>query len=221
MGKKDGRRFYEEIQIRGLSDESIEECIARYFDNQPEATAERCQPQAISNNPLTAVPTTCEGAQPGTTATPIPSSTGKGSQLRTTNEHSSQAKQESQDLINDVKNRGIYGFLKIPLLLLMLNILYLETKSLPERRTDIIWEIIQMYIKRAEVKGDPIKDPNELLCHLGKLSYDASQRGTHRLMIKKVCKILEGDLFEFVFLAMKAGHVVLCTTKMLAAALKM
>ena len=104
MGKKDGRRFYEEIQIRGLSDESIEECIARYFDNQPEATAERCQPEAISNDPLTAVPTTCEGAQPGTTATPIPSSTGKGSQLRTTNEHSSQAKQESQDLINDVKN---------------------------------------------------------------------------------------------------------------------
>ena len=102
----------------------------------------------------------------------------------------------------------------------MLSILYLETKSLPERRTDIIWDIIQMYIKRAEEKGDPIKDPNEVLCHLGKLSYDASQRGTRRLMIKKVCKILERDLFEFVFLAMKAGHVVLCTTKNVSSCFK-
>ena len=58
-----------------------------------------------------------------------------------------------------------------------------------------MWEIIQIYIKRAEEKGIPIENPDELLRHLGELSYDASQRRTHQLLIKKVCKILERDLF--------------------------
>ena len=100
----------------------------------------------------------------------------------------------SEGFKKKAKKRGIYGLLKIPILLLMFSLLYIETGSLPERRTDIMWEVIQMYIKRAKEKGVPIENLDELLCHLGELSYDASQRDTHRLLIKKVCKILKRDL---------------------------
>ena len=68
----------------------------------------------------------------------------------------------------------------------MVSVLYIETGSLPERRSDIMWEIIQIYIKRAKEKGVPIENPEKLLFHLGELSYNASQRHTHQLMIKKV-----------------------------------
>ena len=97
----------------------------------------------------------------------------------------------SEGFKKKAKKRGIYDLLRIPILLLMLSVLYIETGSLPERRSDIMWEIIQIYIKRAKEKGVPIENPDELLCHLGELSYDASQRDTHRLLIKKVCKIFK------------------------------
>ena len=150
MDKKDRKQLDGEIEIEGLSYESIEKCVERYFKK-----AEGSQQRASKEDPAL----TSEGF-----------------------------KKKS-------KERGIYGLLKIPLLLLMLSVLYIETGSLPIRRTDIMWEIFQMYIKRAEEKGVPIENPDELLRHLGELSYDASQRDTHQLLIKKVCKILERDLF--------------------------
>ena len=150
IGWKDKKKLDGEIQIKGLSDESIEELVERYFD-EPEVSQ-----------------------QGGTNEDPAPTSEG---------------------FKKKAKKRGIYGLLRIPMLLLMLSVLYVETGSLPERRSDIMWEIIQIYIKRAEEKGIPIENPDELLRHLGELSYDASQRDTHQLLIKKVCKILERDLF--------------------------
>ena len=152
MDKKDREKLDGEIQIKGLSNENIEECIDRYFDK-----AEVSRQRATNDNPS---PT-------------------------------------SEGFKKKAKKRGIYGFLKIPILLLMSCVLYTETGTLPERRTEIIWEIIQMYIKRAKEKGVPIENLDELLCHLGKLSYKASQRDTHRLLIKKVCKTLQMDLFLF------------------------
>ena len=145
IGKKDKKKLDGEIQIKGLSDESVDECIKRYFDYE-----EVSQPAADNENPA---PT-------------------------------------SEGFKKKAKKRGIYDLLKIPILLLMLSVLYIETESLPERRSDIMWEIIQIYIKRAKEKGIPIKKLDELLCHLGELSYDASQR-LHRLLIKKVCKIFK------------------------------
>ena len=148
LEKMDRKKLDGEIQIKGLSDEGIEECINRYFDMQEKS-------QSL--------------------------------EIGTSKEEPSQTVLKRRDLIKKVKNRDIYGFLRIPILLLMFMVLYTETGSLPERRSDIMWEIIQIYIKRAEEKGVPIENPDELLRHLGKLSYDASQRDTHQLMIKKVC----------------------------------
>ena len=164
IDKTDRKRLNGEIQIKGLSNKSIEECINRYFDME-----EKSQSEATSKEPVPATQMTSEGSESGTT-----------------DEGPSQKKLKSQDLIKKAKNRDIYGFLKIPILLLMVSVLYIETGSLPERRSDIMWEIIQIYIKRAEEKGVPIENPDKLLRHLGKLSYDASQRDTHQLMIKKV-----------------------------------
>ena len=146
MDKKDRNQLDGEIQIKGLSDESVDECINRYFDNE-----EVSQPGADNEDPA---PT-------------------------------------SKGFKNNAKKRGIYGLLKIPILLLMLIVLHIETGSLPKRRVDIMWEIIQIYIKRAKEKGVPIENLDELLCHLGELSCDASQRDTHQLLIKKVCKIFK------------------------------
>ena len=144
MEKKDRKKLDGEIQITGLSDKSITECIDRYLDKE-------------------------EVAQPGST-----------------NENPKLAKMNSKDLITKARKRGIFKLFKIPILLLMLSVLYVETGSLPERRTDIMWEIVQIYIKRAKEKGFEFEDPDGLLHHLGELSYEASERKTHKLLIRKV-----------------------------------
>ena len=140
MDKKDRKNLDGEIQIVGLSDESITECIDRYFDNEDES-----RPVSTNQDPM-----------------------------------------NSRDLIRKAKKQGIFSLFKIPILLLMLSVLHIETGLLPERRTDIIREIVLLYIKRAEEKNIEFEDPDVLLRHLGELSYDASQRKTHKLLIKKV-----------------------------------
>ena len=144
MDKKDKKKLDGDIQINGLSDESVTTCIDRYFDKE------------------------------------------KVNQLTTTSEGTALESMKRQVFIEKTKKRGIYGLLKIPILLLMLCVLYVETGDLPKRRTDIMWEVIQIYIKRAKEEGFEFGDPDVLLRHLGELSYDASQRESHQLMIKKV-----------------------------------
>ena len=140
MAKEDKKQLGQ-VQMNGLSDISIEECVNRYFDKdrapQPEATCE--------DPPLT-----------------------------------------SEDLKKNAKKRGMYGLLKIPILLLMLSVLFNQRDFVSERRTEIVSEIILMYINRAKEKGIPIENPDELLRHLGELCYEASQKRTHQLLIEKV-----------------------------------
>ena len=144
MDKKDKKNLDGEIQIRGLSNKGVTECIDRYFDKE-----------RLSQ----------------------PTSTNKDPQV---------AKVNTQDLIVKARRRGVFRLLKIPLLLLMLSVLHVETGDLPARRTDIMWEIIQIYIKRAKRKGVKLENQETILQHLGELSYDASQRDTNQLKIRKV-----------------------------------
>ena len=172
IAQKDRERLTGEIQIKGLSSKSIEECINRYFDMEdkyqseatskdpipaPPVTSERSKAEATRRGPSQEPLATCEGSQPGTTSEdpqleppainenpqsgatskdPLlePPETSEGSQPGTTSEEASQTKLKSRDLIKKAQNRGIYEFLKIPILLLMLSVLYVETGSLPERR---------------------------------------------------------------------------------------
>ena len=144
MDKKDKNKLDGEIQINGLSDESVKECLDRYSDKD------------------------------------------EMTQLETTSEDPELTKVNSQDFIKQAKKRGVFRLLNIPILLLMLIVLFVETKCLPERRKDIMWEIIQIYTKRAKEKGIEFEDSKVLLRHLGKLSYEASKRKTHTLLKKRL-----------------------------------
>ena len=79
--------------------------------------------------------------------------------------------------------------LKIPLLLLMLCVIFIENKSLPSNKTDIIQELMQVYVKRAEQKEKEFEDTKKMLQDLAELSYEASTKPPRgkRLFIKKVC----------------------------------
>ena len=92
------------------------------------------------------------------------------------------------------KKQESMSYWEFPVILLMLCVLYLETESLPRTKTDIVWDIIQMYKERAEGKGCIVTD--EMLLILGLLSLEASQRDTHQLLIKQVSVWLKLSLYE-------------------------
>ena len=60
---------------------------------------------------------------------------------------------KSKRLVEKSKDSGIYELLRIPKVLLMVCVLFHTTETLPRNKTEIVWEIIQMYIKRAVQKS--------------------------------------------------------------------
>ena len=60
---------------------------------------------------------------------------------------------KSKSLVEKSKESGIYELLRIPIVLLMVCVLFHTTETLPRNKTEIVWEIIQMYIKRAVQKS--------------------------------------------------------------------
>ena len=108
---------------------------------------------------------------------------------------------KSEKFLQKAKDNGIKDILKIPLLLLMLCVIFIETKTLPSNKTKMTEELIQIYMKRAEEKGKQIEDETKMLQDLAKLSYEASTRQLdkkglfsstrqlhkNRLFINKVC----------------------------------
>ena len=95
----------------------------------------------------------------------------------------------SGDFRNKCRESGIRELLRIPIVLLMLCVLYYANETLPKRKTDIVFGIIKMYINRAKKRFPQIKDFEEILYKLGKLSWEALQRKTKQLLISKVNKI--------------------------------
>ena len=95
-------------------------------------------------------------------------------------------KEKAESLMKAAERSQTNELLRIPIIALMLCILYKETKQLPRTQTEIIKEIIQIYIKRAKEKGVELPDEDEMLFVLGKLSWNALRRDTHQLLIKKV-----------------------------------
>ncbi len=85
----------------------------------------------------------------------------------------------------------IYLLLKIPILLLMACQIFKENRSLPSSETEIIATMIKLSISRTTSKtlgkkADDIDNLDMLLCLLGKLAWDALQRDSQELLIKKV-----------------------------------
>ena len=95
-------------------------------------------------------------------------------------------RETAESLMEAAERSRIFDLLRIPIIALMLCILYKERKQLPRTQTEIIWEIIQIYIKRAKEKGVELPNEEEMLYVLGELSWEALRRNTHQLLIRKV-----------------------------------
>ena len=93
-----------------------------------------------------------------------------------------------EDMLNKSLDNGTYSLLKTPVILLMICVLYFENKTLPENQTDLVWEIIQMYVERAKSKGGEMINWMDIILKLGELSWIALQRETRQLLIRKVKK---------------------------------
>ena len=97
--------------------------------------------------------------------------------------------QRSEDFQHKCRQSGIRELLHIPIVLLMLCVLYHANEMLPKRKTEIVFGIIKMYIKRAKKRFPRIKDVEDIMYKLGELSWKALQRTTKQLLISKVSKI--------------------------------
>ena len=101
------------------------------------------------------------------------------------------AENECMKLVEQAREIGIYGLLKIPIILLMVCILYSSSNTLPDTKTDIVWAIIKMCMDRSTLrllgkKSSQIENLDEMLLILGELSWLALQRDTKQLLINKV-----------------------------------
>ena len=106
--------------------------------------------------------------------------------------------QRSDDYLYKCGVSGVLELLKIPITLLMLCVLYHANQMLPKRKTDIVWEIVKMYINRSKRRFPEIGKFDELLFKLGKLSWEALRRKTKQLSINKV-SAQKSDLLTIVF----------------------
>ena len=94
--------------------------------------------------------------------------------------------EKAEDFLWKAKWYEVYKLLKIPILLLMTSNIYIENETLPRNRSKIIKDIIDMYILRAYERGIHLEDTDQMLLLLGELSYEASQRDTQKLLLRKV-----------------------------------
>ena len=103
---------------------------------------------------------------------------------------SDQGSKKSKKLQNKAAEHGISNLLKVPVLLLMFCVLFVEKETtLPSSKADIIQELINIYIKRAEERRERFKDKRQMLKKLGELSYNASQKKIKQMYIDKVCTL--------------------------------
>ena len=95
-------------------------------------------------------------------------------------------KEKTKDFLKKAMTHGLFKLLKVPILLLMMSVLYIQTQSLPKKRGHVVKDIVDMYILRAQERGVHFDNAGQMLLNLGEMSHNASQRNTHQLLIKKV-----------------------------------
>ena len=95
--------------------------------------------------------------------------------------------EKTKDFLDKAMKQGLFRLLKVPILLIMMCVLHIQTGFLPRKRGQIVRDIVDMYILRAQERGVHFEDTDQMLLDLGELSYEASQRDTHQLLIRKVC----------------------------------
>ena len=112
-------------------------------------------------------------------------------EIKKCSEHYLGKSEESQEFIQSLKTTGLKDLKKSPAFLLMLLQLQGKLESLPKKKTDVLWNIIQLCIDRSVRKHfrksvDEIENLNEMLCNLGELSWNALKKSATNLVVNKV-----------------------------------
>ena len=106
------------------------------------------------------------------------------------------SEQEADNFLEEAeKKSGLYGLLKVPIILLMTSVLYNEDdkKSLPERKTELYKDLHQFVMDRSTLKphnyGCVSAEVSKLkakLQTLGQFAWEALQHDIRQLLINKV-----------------------------------
>ncbi len=83
------------------------------------------------------------------------------------------------------------GLLHVPIILLMACAVFIENKCLPSSRTGIFKQVVHMSISRTTLKtmgktASKVENLHELMVKLGKLAWEALNRGSKPLLLYKV-----------------------------------
>ena len=100
-----------------------------------------------------------------------------------------QSEEKSHKLLQQANQTGIGDLLRIPIILLMTCVVYDEKKILPNKKTELVKTIFEMFMNRTTLKSSNRKSYNvesiEMIV-LGKFSWQALQNDVNQLLLNKV-----------------------------------
>ena len=101
-------------------------------------------------------------------------------------------------LIVAARESGLYDMLSKPIILLMVCVLFQSTQKLPKSQTEVVANIMEMYMDRSSIKhfGRKTKDIaglENLLYRLGELSWASLKRNRKQLLLQKVSSKFHGS----------------------------
>ena len=103
------------------------------------------------------------------------------------------SREKSEEMLEQAEETGIKDLLRIPIILVMTVVIFIQEKSLPKTKTGIYKTIFQLVIDRTTLKtfgckSAAISKLQDLLYKLGEFSWNALQDDVQQLLLKKVRK---------------------------------
>ena len=105
------------------------------------------------------------------------------------------SKEKCDILLEQAKDTGIDSLLHVPIILLMVCTIFIESKELPKSRTDTVRKIFKLAMDRSTLKtfhskSDGINELDEILFTLGEFSWKALQDDIKQLLLDKVKTVI-------------------------------
>ena len=106
-----------------------------------------------------------------------------------------ESKERAKEVIHQAEKVGIYQFLHVPIMLLMVCVIFDHQGTLPKTKTDTVCTIIELTIdrttmKRFGCKSSYVRDIDRLLSVLAEFSWKALQKDHGQLLLIKVSKVI-------------------------------
>ena len=118
-----------------------------------------------------------------------------------------ESEEKSEKLLQQAKDAGIDDLLRVPIVLLMACVVYDEREMLPNKKTELVRTIFEMFMNRTTLKPFNRKSYNvesvEMIV-LGKFSWHSLQNDVNQLLLNKV-------RYEKQYLKLYLFHLI-CTT---------